>query len=342
MATASFQTKVEDYVGTFSDTSALTEWLTSGARYIIDLLPDHILDEYATTVSVTTSGLAMANYRIQKYLKNGYKAPVVNTGLLTAVQDSNSIHYALNASPVTIIYNGKVYIYPNGGEVLAMAYPSVAYSQITISDFPVRMIHGVILYTAIQVAISKAYSAMIDIDDYTPPTPPDQDLPEFTYTSPSQTTIDLSSITAPTYTKPTSDFSATNLSSYVNSSTTEDLDQATAEGMHQKTLLEKFQMDLYNELNEVNAELKEYESLIQVAIEEARLEQQAALHNADMDLEAQLRGWVNLWQGYQYEVQAYAAWVSAAVSSVQGYLPLIDKLKAEFNEFMAGSIRSNG
>lgn len=333
-----FQARVEDYVGSLTDTDALTTWLTAGARLITDMLPEHILNEYAETVAVTTSGLSLSGYRVKKALKNGYEAPRVDSGLLTAVQDSNSLHYAISASPVSLIYNKKIYIYPNGGEVLAMPYPSVGYNAESTVKFPERMQHGMVLYAAIQAMLSKSSNALVSVSSISLPTAPDD--PSIVFVDVDGETITLPSV--PTYTKPTTDFSNTNLSSYINSETTEDLDQANAEAVHQKTLLEKFQMDLYNELNEYNKDLEIYKVQFQKAVEDTRRAYEAGVVTATKDFEALVAEYQANLNKYQSEIQAYAAQISANVNLAQGYLVLIDKMKAEFNEFLANSFRSDG
>ena len=335
---ATFQARVEAYTGSISDTDSLSSWLTSGARLVIDLLPEHILNEYAITVSVSTSGVYVYNYRIWKVLKNGYNAPIVDTGMMSALQDENSLHYAISSSPSAVIYNQKIYIYPNGGEFLGMEYPSVTYSDSSIQDFPSRMAHGVILYSAIQGLLYKSSSGLATVSSVSLPTAPSA--PSFSFTSITGETVTLP--TAPTYTKPTTTFSSTNLSSYVNSTTTEDLDQANAEAVHQKTLLEKFQMDLYNELNELNGELESYKGSLQKYVEDARMAQEAGLINSTKDLEASVSEYQSQLSKYQSEIQAYTNQISANVNLTQGYLMLVDKVKQEFNDFIQNSIRSNG
>lgn len=330
---ASFQAKVEDYVGTISDTLSITEWCTSGARFIIDLLPERILKDFATTVSVSTSGLATATYRIWQALKNGYEAKRVSTGLYSAVQDENSLYYAINASPVSVVYNGKIYIFPNGGEILAMTYPTVGYSAESISNFPTRLEHGVVLYAAIQAAVRKAMESLTSVSSLTAPTAPSA--PSFSFTSTTGEVVELPELAG--YTKPTTTFSITNLETYI--STEEDLEKASLEVQHQKTLLEKFQMDLYNELNETNAQIEVYRSTLQKYIEDARLAQEAGLLNSTKELEASIAEYQSQLNKYQSEIQAYANQIGANVNLAQGYYSLADKLKVEFNEYVQGIIR---
>lgn len=333
---ATFQVRVEDYTGDIGDTQALSDWLTAGARFVVDLLPEHILNEHSGNVTVTTGGLSVATYRVLKQLKNGYDAPRVDVGLMTAVQDSNSLHYAISGSPVSLIYNKKIYIYPNGGEIIAMVYPTIAYTASTIANFPDRMVHGVILYASIQGAIRLSSDSLGDVGALTIPTAPSA--PSFTFTDVTGETVTLPS--TPTYTKPTSNASFTNVSTYI--ATDEDLDMATTEIGHQKTVLEQHQMDLYNELNEFNGEVEVFKSTLQKYVEDARMAQEAGILNSTKELEATVSEYQSELSKYQTEVQAYASQINANVSLTQGYLGLVERLKAEFNEFMQGSIRSDG
>lgn len=333
---ASFQVRVLDYIGTLDDTTAITDWCTAGARFIVDLLPEHILNEYATSVTVTASGLSMASYRIHQALKNGYEAKLVPTGMLTAVQDSNSIHYALSASPVSVVYSGKIYIYPNGGEVLAMAYPTVLYSASSISNFPTRMEHGVVLYAAIQGMLRKSSDALTSVSSVSLPTAPTA--PSFSFTDVTGQTVTLP--TAPSYTTPGSNVSFTNLQTYI--ATEEDLEKAGLEVQQQNLKLDELQKNLFDKLNAFNADLEEYKVQITKYIEDARMAQEAGLLNSVKDLEASISEYASKLNKYQSEIQAYTNQISANVNLVQGYLLLADKIKAEFNDFINGSIRSDG
>lgn len=335
---STFQERVQAYTGSISDTAALTDWLTSGARFIVDLLPDHVLEEYTTTQSVTTNGFALSSYRVQQVLKNGYEARRVPSGMSASVQDENSLHYALSNSPVSLVYNGKLYIYPNGGEVLAMLYPTVTYNASTLSGFPAKMLHGVVLFAAIQGMLSKSSDALESVSAVSLPTAPDD--PAIVFADVTTSAISLPSV--PTYTKPTTTFSATNLSSYVNSTTTEDLDQAQAEATHQKLLLEQYQMDLYNELNEYNKELEIYKVQMQKAIEDARKDFDSGVITKTKDLEALIADYQSQISKYQSQIQAYTNQISANVNLTQGYLLMVDKLKAELKDFISGVIGSNG
>lgn len=333
---STFQQRVEAYIGTVTSDNA-SDWLTAGYRFMIDLLPEHILNEYAVTVSVSTGGIDAYKYRIWKRLKNGYEAPQIDNGLMTAVQDENSIHYAINRSPVSLLYNGKLYIYPNGGEVLALAYSTVNASNSTMSGFPDRMLQGMILYASIQGALSKAGTALTSFGSISLPTAPSA--PSFSFTDVTGQTITLPTLTS--YTKPTTTFSSTNLSNYINSSS-EDVDLSTAEATHQKVLLEKFQMDLYNELNEVNAEIESIKIQLQRTIEQARLAQEAGMLNSTKDLEAAISQYSSSLNKYQSELQSYSSQSNSKGNLAQSYLVLVEKLKVEFNDFISAEIGSNG
>jgi len=292
---ATFQARIEDYTGTISDTSALTTWLTAGGKLIVDLLPDHVFDEYATAVFCTTAGLSMSSYRIQKAFKNGYDAVRVDSGMLSAVQDENSIHYALNNSPVSVVYNGKIYIYPNGGNVLAITYPtSILYSESTVSGFPTRMLQGLVLYTAIQVMLGKSSTSLYEVDAVSLPTAPSAPVFSFvdvtgqTVTLPSAPTFTAGSAvttTAPTsadYTAPSSNVSFTNLETYI--STDVDLTKAEEEARQQALKLDELQKNLFDKLNTFNADLEEYKGSLQIALENARMAHNIEITGQEGDL----------------------------------------------------------
>ena len=383
---ATFQERVEDYTGTVSDVDGLTVWLTTGSKLIIDLLPDHVLNEVAATVTVTIAGLSMGSYRIHKALKNGYDAVRVDTGMLAAIQDANSIHYALANSPVSVVYNGRLFIYPSGGNVLAAQYPTVVtYADSSLSELPTKMHQGMILYAAIQVMLAKSSASLVEADAVSIPTAPTA--PVFSFVDVSGTTITLPSAptftggsaittiapTAPDYTSPTSNVSFTNLETYISSEV--DLVKAEEEARQQTLKLDEWQKNLFDKLNLFNESLEEYKGSLQIALENARMAHnieitgqegnlrvstkthdaavQKALEDARLareadsltkikDLEASVAEYQSSLSKYQSEVHAYVSQINANVNLTQGYLSMVDKLRAEFNEFINSTIRGKG
>jgi hypothetical protein len=316
-----YKVRVEDYIGaTVSDTSALSEWLTAGARTIINLLPENKLEKYATDVSITSAGLSMQDKRIFNILKSGYKCRYVDSGLKAWVTNSGSIHYALAIEPVYLYDNGLLYIYSTGsattGTASAVTYPSVGCGDIAIANFPNELEQAVVLYASMNEILQLIGAKNVEINalSYSAPTAPTAlSAPSFTwsdttYTSATysnaaysdasastaswvdavistitSTAIDISGLTFPTYTKPVSSVSYTNLGTYIADGS--DLDKAESENNQQKTKLEQLQMELYNELNKYNKEKTAFDAYLTQAIENAKLTQERLIAQSQIQID---------------------------------------------------------
>lgn len=356
---STFQTRVEDYVGTVTDTTALTDYLTAGARIIVNMIPEHRLERYASEVADSGSGATITGYRFVRAHKNGRRAIQINAGEKYRTSDPNSLYTSDIRDPHWYIEAGKIYVVPNGGTILGVAYPTVAYSDSSISGFPLEMEQATILYCAIQMLLGKTNTILqsidaLSLDTVNAPTAPADATYSFsdasigTYTA---TTIgDLG--TPPTYTKPTTTFDMTSASSYI--STEEDIEKASAEINKQATILEQFGKDLYNELNEFNKENEIYKSTVQKALEQARLDQERLLTvgrdttNLNLQNKIQtLQGDISLYQSklskYQGQIEEYGVSVNKAVQKltalIQKYIGesqantnLIQQLQAEFQK----------
>ena len=208
---STFQSRIEDYIGSYADTNALSEWLTAGAKLISDILPSDELEKFATKSIDSGSGVNVKNARVVSVTKDGYRARNIPLGNSAQVLDTNSIFYATSKSPFYYIKAGLGYCVPLGGDFYLYTYPTVAYTDTSIAEFPESQQHAVVLYASIQGATSNLNTAISSLGaetlkSLTPPSIPSA--PSFTYTDASGTTvvvttIDISSITAPTYTKPT-------------------------------------------------------------------------------------------------------------------------------------------
>lgn len=152
---ATLQSKVEDYVGTYSDTEALTNWLTQGARILIDLLPLEKLEKIATSANFTNS-IALA-YKKPLYVHvGGYEARDIPLGRKTQAAASGSIYYATATDPVSYVEGSNLSILPAGtGTLVFVAYPIVSYNDTYVSLMPIELEQIVVLYTAIQCQVAK-------------------------------------------------------------------------------------------------------------------------------------------------------------------------------------------
>ena len=175
---STYQVRVEDRVGTISDTAAISDWLTAGAKFITNILPIERLIKYTTNLTDGGSGVSVTTYRVVSANKSGYGARLIPHTLAGAVGNSSSIHYPSTTDPVYYILNGLAYVKPSGGTVVAMAYPTVAYGDSTITAFPIDLDEGVVLYACIQGRLRQMSDLTIttlgglSISATTPPTAP--------------------------------------------------------------------------------------------------------------------------------------------------------------------------
>src|SRR5574343_250876 len=183
---ATFKVRVEDRIGDVGDDAALSDWLTAGGRYITNLLPPQRIEKFTTTLTDSGSGVSITTSRVLSAHKAGYNAVLVPSGLAAQVADSASIHYAGTTDPVFYILNGLAFVKPGGGSVIAMAYPTVAYGDSTITAFPADLDEAVVLYASIQGRIRQlsdlAMTTIGGITFVTPVIPLPPASPSFTYT----------------------------------------------------------------------------------------------------------------------------------------------------------------
>lgn len=337
---STFQSRVEDYTGTISDTTALSDWLTSGARWFVDLLPERKVIDYTANLADSGSGVSVTGYRFYRAHKSGYGARLIDAGMKAQAVASDSIYRATATDPVAYIENGVLYIKPSGGTGIAMAYPTVVYSDSTIAGFPAELLQGVVLYAAIQRAIQMYNSVITSLgslaftDQSAPATP---SAPSFTYTDaslgtytaeqisftdtapPSYTNAILGTYTAeqistlpgpPSYTKPTTTFDLTTAGTIIN--TDEDVELGRAEVERQSQLLQQYQQDIQNEQNEFNKELQFFNAEMQETIENVRLAQEATMKLAQDTTNLNLQNAVNT---FNKNVTAYNASLQIAIKN---------------------------
>ena len=407
-----FQARTEDYVGTISDTAALADWFTAGAKRLIDLIPPEKLERFSTTLTDSSSGVDVSAHRFIRAHKAGRGAVLIDAGLKTQAADSTSIFYGTATSPVCYLEATKAYVLPGGGSIIAVSYPTVTYSASSISNFPTEWEQGVILFAAIQAAIGLMNTSITTLSGLslgaistTPSAPADAaysysnaslgtytattidslgTAPTYTKPTISMTTavaaLDMSAITLPSaptdfsltatvptaptdasysytdatlgtytatsvgawisvaaYAKPTTTFDITTATTYIG--TDEDLEKAQQELSKQSLLLDQYGKDLYNELNEFNTAIEESKSLLTRGIEQAKLDQQRlmmeaekttdlSIQNKAKTLEKDIQLYLSKLQNYSTQVNSYQASVNA---EVQAYQQLIDKYRESLN-----------
>ena len=155
------------FAGTEDD--ALSDWLTSGAKEIINILPQKLKEKCMTATGVGTDsvvdldGLGEILYVTRKNADSGYytecrKIPSSQGG--SATDSTDLVNYATATDPVYWVdgdTSGAATLYvkptPTSNQTAILhhiGYPTVTYDNIIIPNFPDEAEHLVVLYAAIR------------------------------------------------------------------------------------------------------------------------------------------------------------------------------------------------
>jgi hypothetical protein len=183
---ASFQVQIEDMVGivgssadTTSDTTAITSWLTDGAKEIINAMSPNLLALCATEQTLTpravgseSSAATLKTGRVFNVRRNDgtidQPCRLVSSRVKGRVSDPDEMDYATATDPVYYIESNYLNILPSSssavGKYSEVQYPSVTYDIDAISTFPDEAEYLVVLYAAMK-ASERIVSDNIRVDE---------------------------------------------------------------------------------------------------------------------------------------------------------------------------------
>ena len=147
---STFKVRIEDYVGSVGDDTFLGDALTDTAAEVIRALPDNKVKSFTQeSGDITNASTNIANHRIVSVIRErGTDGEYVECRELPAsyfrkVQDSSSMFAASVESPVYIIKNSSIHVFPtpaaspNAFKVESVTFPTVVASASNITDSPV-------------------------------------------------------------------------------------------------------------------------------------------------------------------------------------------------------------
>jgi len=154
---ATFKEKFEQLVGDVSvyhpptvDTD-ITEYLTATASEVLQIIPDTIAIRHTVDNEQTdATGFNSKNHRVIGVMRNGFEAQEVSLGLKTQIDDSDSIHYRSERTPVYYFDNGTVFVKPDPAsssraQIKTISYPTVGHGDTSITGFPSTAEYAVVL-----------------------------------------------------------------------------------------------------------------------------------------------------------------------------------------------------
>ena len=169
MALSTFSARINDLVGTFTDTNAMDTFLLDGLKEVLSILPPNKLAGCSNTVSVTSSSgfdLETATYSnivsVTRKDAGGYHQQCrgIPNLLVSRAGDPSDLMFASATDPVFYINDAICKILPTptssqSAEVTYVPLPSYVNSSAdSIDNFPNENEHIVVLYAAIKCAQS--------------------------------------------------------------------------------------------------------------------------------------------------------------------------------------------
>jgi hypothetical protein len=213
---ATFEAQVEGLTSISIDGSSaptqteLTQFLTDGAKEIINVLPPNLVDLCSSSQSFTSgtadtlnTGKVLRVFRSDGDIKQPCRR--VNAMQKGRLSDSEDMNYATVTDPVYYIENNSLDVLPVGGSATysEVQYPSVAYGDSAISVFPDEAEYLVPLYAAVKSLQNAMGNKTSDLPTDLSITAVPPDVPTIT-----ASTVSFST-TAPSYASPTTTISGT-------------------------------------------------------------------------------------------------------------------------------------
>ena len=169
---AVFKTQIQDIIGDFDDDVAINQFLTDGAKEIINMMPRDLkekcmiettLSNSHETIDLDTLGGEILYVTRLSADSGGKRLPCrqISLSLAASAADSASIHYASVTDPVYWISSSNdatilsVLPTPTANQtaiVYNIGYPTVVGSDVSaIANFPDELEYLVVLYAAIKI-----------------------------------------------------------------------------------------------------------------------------------------------------------------------------------------------
>ena len=144
---STFKVRIEDYVGAVGDDTFLGDALTDTAAEIIRAIPDDKIKSFTQeSGDITAASTNIANHRIVSVIRERgtdgeyVECREISVKYFRKAQDSSSMFSASVESPVYIIKNSSIHVFPTPGaspnafKVESVTFPTVAASASNITD----------------------------------------------------------------------------------------------------------------------------------------------------------------------------------------------------------------
>lgn len=166
---ATFNAQINDYIGSFSDTDAMEQFLRDGLKQLYNILPPEKLLECVTHTELNNSPstLALNTIIIGPVLSvtrkdsKGFNqiCRQVSPVMASRVTDTSDLMHAKETDPVYFVKNSVLNVYPDPtasqtAEVLYLPLTQIANGDSAVANLSNDMEYIVVLYAAIKCAES--------------------------------------------------------------------------------------------------------------------------------------------------------------------------------------------
>lgn len=182
---ATFQVQIEDMIGVVettagsgsSDTTALSSFLTDGAKEVINMMPSSMLITCATEQTFTPKAVGsedetLNTTKIFNVRRNDgtidQPCRLIMSSMKGRASDPLEMDFASETDPVYYLENNKINILPSAstavGKYSEVQFPSVAHGDSSISTFPDEAEYVVVLY-AVMKGAERIVANYLDDED---------------------------------------------------------------------------------------------------------------------------------------------------------------------------------
>ena len=365
---ADFKTRIDDLTGFAStDDTALNDWLSAGARSVMNVLPLNKLERVASNENFTNNIDVEGKKILAVVRKDNNHASKIYTpcrklppSMMGRVNDTNYMEAASESDPAYIIQNDVLNTYPGSNAsndsrvVFVNSSITVAYGDSVIANFPDEAEEAVVLYgarnalnrlmngmnaiSALTVSVSAPSAPSISTVSYSAATNADASATAVgAITVATVAKADISG-DVPSYTKPTQTFDIAQFETFLE--TNEDVELAQLQLGRLNNELAEYQADIQNELNEFNKENQRYQANVQAEISKHNSDLQKALRQAEIDAadarqESQQATQVDLANKAADQALALQNAAQTMAAAIQNNDDILNKFSAEISKYAA-------
>ena len=365
---ADFKTRIDDLTGFAStDDTALSDWLSAGARSVMNVLPLNKLERVASNENFTNNIDVEGKKILAVVRKDNNHASKIYTpcrklppSMMGRVNDTNYMEAASESDPAYIIQNDVLNTYPGSNAsndsrvVFVNSSITVAHGDSSIANFPDEAEEAVVLYgarnalnrlmngmnaiSALTVSVSAPSAPSISTVSYSAATNADASATAVgAITVATVAKADISG-DVPSYTKPTQTFDIAQFETFLE--TNEDVELAQLQLGRLNNELAEYQADIQNELNEFNKENQRYQANVQAEISKHNSDLQKALRQAEIDAadarqESQQATQVDLANKAADQALALQNAAQTMAAAIQNNDDILNKFSAEISKYAA-------